>query len=87
LRNDADSIPRPDTAPPTVIVFNCGTTSGANPYGRVAATRSVRFATSMPMTFTSPELSRPGAARLARARNRFEVGFASRTDALAGIAR
>src|SRR3984893_16050805 len=40
LRNDADSIPSPVTAPPSVIVFSCGTTSGDNPYGSVAATRS-----------------------------------------------
>ena len=40
LRNDVDSIPSPVTAPPRVMVFSCGTTSGANPYGSVAATRS-----------------------------------------------
>ena len=40
LRNDADSMPSPVTAPPSVMVFSCGTTSGDSPYGSVAATRS-----------------------------------------------
>ena len=40
LRNDADSMPRPVTAPPSVMVLSCGTTSGASPKGSVAATRS-----------------------------------------------
>ena len=30
LRNEVDSMPSPVTAPPSVIVFSCGTTSGAN---------------------------------------------------------
>ncbi len=33
LRNDADSMPSPVTAPPRVIVLSCGTTSGAQPVG------------------------------------------------------
>ena len=32
------SIPRPVTAPPTVMVRNCGTTSGMTPAARVAST-------------------------------------------------
>ena len=35
LRNDDDSMPRPVTAPPSVIVLSCGTTSGIRPYGSV----------------------------------------------------
>ncbi|CFR75156.1 Uncharacterised protein [Mycobacterium tuberculosis] len=31
LRNDADSIPKPVTAPPNVIVLSCGTTNGDRP--------------------------------------------------------
>ena len=97
LRNDADSIPSPVTAPPSVIVFSCGTTSGDNPYGSVAATRSsyvhmpatsaVRARGSTAITPVRPDVSRPGASRLARARNRLEVGLASRTVAVRGIAR
>ena len=33
-------MPSPVTAPPSVIVFSCGTTIGVSPCGRVAATRS-----------------------------------------------
>jgi hypothetical protein len=39
-RNDDASMPRPVTAPPSVIVRSCGTTSGMRPWGSVAATRS-----------------------------------------------
>ena len=31
LRNDVDSMPRPVTAPPRVIVLSCGTTYGIKP--------------------------------------------------------
>ena len=34
MRNEADSMPNPATAPPSVMVFNCGTTSGDRPYGQ-----------------------------------------------------
>ena len=40
LRNDVDSMPRPVTAPPRVIVRSWGTTIGISPWGRVASTRS-----------------------------------------------
>mgnify|MGYP006367290155 CR=1 FL=1 len=39
------------------------------------------------MTPVSPLVSKPGASRRARARNRFDVGFASRTQAWRGMAR
>ena len=97
LRNDADSMPNPVTAPPRVIVFSCGTTSGDNPWGSVAATRSsyvhmpatsaVRASGSTAMTPVSPDVSRPLTSLLARARNRLEVGLASRTVAAGGMDR
>ena len=40
LRSEVDSMPRPVTAPPRVIVLSCGTTNGIRPCGRVASTRS-----------------------------------------------
>ena len=39
LRKDDDSMPRPVTAPPRVMVFSCGTTSGISPWASVASTR------------------------------------------------
>jgi hypothetical protein len=39
-RKLVDSMPRPLTAPPSVIVRSCGTTYGMRPSGRVASTRS-----------------------------------------------
>ena len=97
MRNDVDSMPSPETAPPSVIVFSCGTTSGANPQRRVAATRSsyvhipatsaVRASGSTAMTPVKPDVSSPLTVFLARARNRFDVGLASRTVAFSGIDR
>ncbi len=40
LRSELDSMPRPVTAPPMVIVLSCGTTSGMSPCGKVAPARS-----------------------------------------------
>ena len=40
LRKLVDSMPSPDTAPPSVIVRSCGTTYGIRPWGSVASTRS-----------------------------------------------
>ena len=51
------------------------------------ATSAVRASGSTAMTSVSPEMSSPGASRFARARNKLEVGLASRTDAVAGIER
>ena len=90
-------MPPPVIAPPTVMVLSCGTTSGASPYGRVAATRSskvvipptsaVNAAVSTANTRSSPVTSRPGASTACRVRNRFEVRLASRTVADRGMAR
>ena len=97
LRNDVDSIPRPVTAPPRVIVLSCGTTRGARPWGSVAATRSsyvhmpatsaVLRSGSTEMTPVSPEVSSPSPSASARPRNRLEVRLASRTEASGGTAR
>jgi hypothetical protein len=97
LRNDVDSMPSPVTAPPSVIVFSCGTTSGANARGSVAATRSsyvhipatsaVRASGSTVMTSVNPDVFRPLTVFLARVRNRFDVGLASRTVAFSGMDR
>ena len=88
LRNELDSIPSPVTAPPSVIVFSCGTTSGISPYASVASTRSsyvvmpstsaVRASGATERTPASPETSSPGVA--ARARKTLLVRFASRTE-------
>ena len=51
------------------------------------STSAVRCSGSTEMTPVNPEVSRPGAEVLARVRNRFEVGLASRTIASAGMAR
>ncbi len=51
------------------------------------ATSAVLAAWSTEITLVSPEVSKPGALLLARARNRFDVGFARRTDAFGGMAR
>ena len=40
LRSEVDSMPRPLTAPPRVIVLSCGTTIGMRPCRSVAAVRS-----------------------------------------------
>ena len=90
-------MPSPVTAPPRVMVFNCGTTNGDNPKGRVAATRSsyvhmpatsaVRASGSTAITPVRPETSSPLALAFSRARNRFEVGLARRTVAFGGMAR
>ena len=40
FRYDEDSMPSPVTAPPRVMVFSCGTTSGISPWGSVASTRA-----------------------------------------------
>jgi hypothetical protein len=37
-RCEEDSMPTPATAPPSVIVFSCGTTAGMTPCGRQAST-------------------------------------------------
>ncbi|SIK95410.1 Uncharacterised protein [Mycobacteroides abscessus subsp. abscessus] len=90
-------MPSPVTAPPSVIVLSCGTTSGESPWARVAATRSsyvhmpatsaVLLTGSTSMTPVSPEVSRPGVVDFALARNRFDVGLAKRTAAVVGMAR
>ena len=66
-RQDDASMPRPVTAPPRVMVLSWGTTSGINPYGNVAATRSsyvvmpptlaVRASTSTESTWRNGEAS------------------------------
>ena len=78
------------------MVFNCGTTSGISPYGRVASTSrsyviipwtsQVRACASIASTSVNPLTSSPGAAAGARNRNRFEVRLARRTGVPAGIA-
>ncbi len=95
-RNDEDSIPRPVTAPPSVIVLSCGTTIGVSPCGRVAATRSSYV--HMPWTSAvragridrdhagqpgdvQPRASRPPV----RGRNRLELRLARRTGSPAGM--
>ena len=42
VRRDVDAMPRPGTAPPSVIVFSCGTADCTNLRGSVEATRSLR---------------------------------------------
>ena len=51
------------------------------------ATSAVRASWSTEMTPVSPETSRPLAVAFSRARNRFDVGFDSRTVAFGGMAR
>ncbi|GGJ89189.1 hypothetical protein GCM10011372_29770 [Agromyces bauzanensis] len=53
----------------------------------IPATSAVRAAGSTAMTCVSPDVSKPAPWAGARERNRFEVGFASRTVAAGGIAR
>ncbi len=96
LRQLPLSMPSPVTAPPRVMVRSCGTQSGTRPCGRVAATRSsyvviprtsaVRRSSSTSSTPENAETSSPGVVVGLRGRNRFEVRFARRTGAPAGIA-
>ena len=53
----------------------------------IPATSAVLASGSTEITPVNPEVSRPGASFLTRARNRLEVCFASRTEAVAGIVR
>ena len=53
----------------------------------IPATSAVLASGSTAITPVRPEVSRPGALVRTRGRNRFEVGLASRTDAVGGIAR
>jgi hypothetical protein len=53
----------------------------------IPATSAVLASASTEITPVNPEVSSPGASFLARVRNRLEVGFASRTEAVAGIIR
>lgn len=50
-------------------------------------TSAVRASGSTEMTPVNPDVSRPLTVAFARARNKFDVGFASLTVALCGIAR
>src|SRR5581483_2176774 len=82
-------MPTPATAPPSVMVFNCGTTAGMTPRARHSRTRSSYVI--MPSASTEPPAGstartwlkartssrRRGAA--SRSRNRFDVSFASPT--------
>src|SRR3989475_2336598 len=88
-------MPTPATAPPRVMVFNCGPTAGITPCARHSATRASYV--TMPSASTWPSLirrtslkwrtsSRRGAAP-ARSRNRFEVSFASPTGPLPSLSR
>ena len=81
-------MPSPVTAPPSVIVLSCGTTSGMTPRARVAAasvsyvvmpwTWAVRAARSTSITPVSAEVSSRCASRSPK-RKRFEVFLPSRT--------
>ena len=96
LRKLELSIPRPVTAPPKVIVLSCGTTSGINPCGRVASTKSsyvvmpstsaVRASASTRSTPENALTSSRGASLAALLRNRLDVRLPSRTGAPAGSA-
>ena len=92
-------MPRPVTAPPSVMVFSSGTTSGIRPCGRVASHRSsyvvmppttaVRAAGSTWITRAKADtsrLTRSAAGAGSRNRNRLDVGFASRTGTPFGTA-
>src|SRR5699024_5104493 len=93
-RNDEDSIPRPVTAPPRVMVLSCGTTYGISPYGSVASTRSsyvhmpctsaVRASGSTETTPVRPVVSSPWDDDEVRGRKRLDVRLASRTGSPGG---
>src|SRR3954469_17761417 len=86
-RCEEDSMPTPASAPPSVIVFSCGTTAGITPCGRHASTSAsygimpshstkslLTWMTSLKLRTSS---RRRGAA--ARSRNRFDVSFCRAT--------
>ncbi len=91
-------MPRPETAPPSVIVFSWGTTSGISPCRSVASTRSsyvvipptiaVRATGSMLSTLLKADTSSVTNSDTFASRNRkrFDVDLASLTWVPAGIA-
>ena len=89
-------MPRPDTAPPSVIVLSWGTTSGMRPCRSVASarssyvvmppTRAVLVSGSTQITRPNADTSSPATGAASRNRNRFDVRLASRIRLPGGIA-
>src|SRR5690242_2050309 len=80
-------MPTPATAPPSVMVFSCGTTAGMTPCARQAAARASygiipsvsTQLDSMERTSLKCRTSSLRRATASRSRNRFDVSFASPT--------
>ena len=81
-------MPTPATAPPSVMVFSCGTTAGMTPCARQRAVEVLvrdhafgldRALRSTASTWLNPRTSSRRRARRSRSRNRLEVSLASAT--------